>query len=166
MCYAVSMKKSKRDQKVYHSAWYQAHKDDPGYKERAKAYRLVHRDKINLESANWKETHTQSHLLSNAKYRAKRKGLEFNLEITDMVIPEYCPYLGIKLTSDKLKGHLDSHMSVDRIDPTKGYIKGNIEIISYRANTMKQNASKEQLIMFAENVLRKFKENNNEGGVC
>lgn len=138
--------------------YYQENKNNPKTKEAIKLYRQKHRDRINKNSANWKEVNYQKHLLSSAKYRAKRKGLEFNLELSDIIIPDKCPYLETVLTSEKLKGHRDSHMSVDRIDNSKGYIKGNIEIISYKANVMKHNASKEQLITFALNVLRKFKD--------
>ena len=148
--------KSESELKAYRHQWYLEHKDAPAFKERAKQYRLINKDKRNKSSAHWKEVNSQSHLWSSAKYRAKRKGLEFNLEVSDIVIPEKCPYLGLTLTSDKLKGHLDTHMSVDRIDSAKGYVKGNVEVISYRANAMKQNASREQLITFAKSVLKKF----------
>jgi hypothetical protein len=148
--------KTKEEFKEYRHTWYLAHKDSPAFKQRALNYRAKYRDRYNLKSANWKEIHAQTHLWSSAKYRATKKGLEFNIEISDIIIPEYCPYLGVKLTSHKLRGHLDSHMSVDRIDSSKGYIKGNIEVISYRANVMKNNATKEQLISFSKNVLKKF----------
>ena len=148
--------KTKEYYKEYGHNWYENNKNSPAYKKRALAYRQKYRDRYNMNNAEWKESHAQSHLWSNAKYRAKKVGLEFNIEISDIIIPEFCPYLGIKLTSHKLKGHLDSHMSLDRIDSSKGYIKGNVEVISYKANAMKQNATSQQLITFSINVLKKF----------
>jgi hypothetical protein len=47
--------------------------------------------------------------------------------------------------------------SLDRIVPSKGYTKDNVEVISQLANTMKNNASPELLINFAEEVLRRHK---------
>jgi hypothetical protein len=49
--------------------------------------------------------------------------------------------------------------SVDRIDPTKGYTKDNVQVISNLANAMKQNATKEELIVFAKWVLKTYGEN-------
>jgi hypothetical protein len=36
-------------------------------------------------------------LIRCARLRARDKGLEFNLEVSDIVVPEYCPVLGIKV---------------------------------------------------------------------
>ena len=109
-----------------------------------------------LNKQRWKEEHPEKYLLSNAKYRSTKENIDFNLDITEIIVPIYCPYLKIKLTSKKGTGYLDNLMSIDRINPKKGYIKGNIEIISYKANRMKNNASREELLIFANSVLKKY----------
>jgi hypothetical protein len=87
-----------------------------------------------------------------AKESAKMRGREFNIEISDIVIPKKCPYLEIDL--DFFSHNSPEYYSIDRIDSSKGYVKGNIQIISRLANTMKNNATKEQLITFANNILK------------
>jgi len=144
-----------KNRKEYLRAWYQKHKDDPDFKAKTAKYRQKHRLRYNKQKRLWKQNNPQKNIWSNAKYRAKRVGLKFNIEISDIIIPKRCPYLGVILTSEKLKGHLDTHMSLDRIDSTKGYIKGNVEVISYKANMMKQDATWKQLITFAQNILKR-----------
>jgi hypothetical protein len=82
----------------------------------------------------------------SAKKRAKLKGLDFNIEVEDIPeIPKYCPVLEIEIKSNTTNVPLDSSPSIDRIDSSKGYIKGNIRIISNRANRIKSDATIEEL---------------------
>jgi hypothetical protein len=85
---------------------------------------------------------------------AKRKNLEFDLTLQDLVVPEFCPYLGIRLTQVVGNGVVWDNVSVDRIDSSKGYVKGNVQIMSRKANSMKNMATVEELVVFAKNVLR------------
>ena len=64
-----------------------------------------------------------------------------------MQIPEVCPVLGIPVNRGGVgkKGGRPDSPSMDRIDPTKGYIKGNVRVISNRANTLKCNATVAEL---------------------
>ena len=78
------------------------------------------------------------------KRNAKLRGLEFNITPDDLIIPDFCPILGIKLYWTKGIA-TNSTPSIDRIDPSKGYIKGNVQVISMRANTLKNNATVEEL---------------------
>jgi hypothetical protein len=75
-------------------------------------------------------------LLWSAKARALRENLPFDLEESDTAVPNLCPVLGIPLLFAD-RGRSDNTPSVDRLDPTLGYVKGNIAVISWRANRMK-----------------------------
>lgn len=89
----------------------------------------------------------------SAYNRAKTKGIEFNIEESDIIIPERCPLLDIPLEFGT-KADYNASPSLDRIDNTKGYIKGNIWVISKKANTMKNSATLEELYTFCTNILR------------
>jgi len=96
-------------------------------------------------------------MLWAARRRAKVKGLPFDITEEDIVIPTHCPYTGIELSTHVPRGHSrETIMSLDRIVPELGYIKGNIEVISHLANTMKSNATVEQLQSFAKKVLSRW----------
>lgn len=83
-------------------------------------------------------------MYNRAKQRAKEKNLEFNINISDIIIPEFCPALGVPLI--RAKGKPDNNSpTLDRIDNSKGYVKGNIQVISHRANTLKSNGSLHEL---------------------
>ena len=95
---------------------------------------------------NWKKEHKEfynphyiaARHLNTVRTRAKKKGRDFNLTLEDMVIPSNCKICGTELKRNKL--HAQSNTpSVDRIDNSLGYIKGNVAIICYRCNTIKGN---------------------------
>jgi len=106
------------------------------------------------KSIKWREDNYERWMLMNIRSSAKKRNLEFNLKQTDIIIPEFCIYLGIKIEINIGKGKCSNSPSIDRIDNTKGYISGNIQIISDLANTMKRNATIDELITFSESVIR------------
>lgn len=98
-----------------------------------------------------RKTSTEVYMFRGAKKRAKSSGIPFSLEIEDIVIPETCPVFGFPLVKN-LGGNGPSNLSpsLDRIIPELGYVKGNVQVISYLANKMKSNATQEQLSLFAK----------------
>lgn len=92
-----------------------------------------------------------------AKSRAKRAGIPFNLDFEDIVIPSHCPLLGIPLERRK-KSVWKGSPSLDRIVPSRGYVKGNVWVISHRANSMKSDFSVDQLKRFVQALEQKEKE--------
>lgn len=101
-----------------------------------------------------KSTAPEAKMLQRAKERAKKFNLEFNLELSDIIIPTHCPALGCELVVSKGRsGGSPESPALDRIDNTKGYIKGNVMVMSHLANQMKASANPEQLIKFAHWIL-------------
>lgn len=101
---------------------------------------------VNLRAARPEHT-----LLVDARSRAKKRGLPFNIELSDVVIPPHCPALGIPLVRNTGgAGWRSGSPSLDRIIPELGYVKGNVIVVSWRTNQIKNNATVHELIRIAE----------------
>lgn len=87
-------------------------------------------------------------------------GFNFNLEHSDIVIPTHCPLLGIELTTDPKDKDKPNYYTGDRIDSSKGLVKGNIQVISMKANKIKNKATENELLQFATNALKLFGNEN------
>lgn len=98
---------------------------DKTYREDPKAYWRQHRS-----------NNPVSYLLNQARYRAKKIGLEFDIELSELEVPERCPVFDIPLFYSPGKRTPNSY-SLDRWDNTKGYVRGNVRIISWKANQYK-----------------------------
>lgn len=127
-------------------------KDPIKAKQYSRTYYLKNTDKVKAKVRECKLANPAKYMWSQAKARAKEKGLEFNIEISDIEIPEFCPVFGIKL---EIGGHgrgwkNDQSPTLDRIDNTKGYIKGNILVISWKANRLKSNSTQEERQILAD----------------
>ena len=91
----------------------------------------------------------ESIILKSAKKRAVKNNLPFDLCIDDIVIPLFCPVLGVTLNKNN-KGTCYDSPSLDRFVPSKGYVKDNVNIISMRANFIKNNASYDEVKKISE----------------
>jgi len=99
-------------------------------------------------------------MITNARARANKKGLIFDIDhnYVRSIIPSHCPVFGTQLEWSAHRGNgrlpLPNSPSLDRIDPSKGYVKGNVWIVSNRANSIKNDASHEELKLVTEAVGR------------
>lgn len=124
---------------------------------KSKEFYAKNKDILLTRTKKYRENNYEASMFSNLKSRCKTRNIEITIDISDIVIPEFCPYLGCKLTTIQGQGRVWSNASIDRINPSKGYVKGNIQVISMKANVMKSHATEEELIIFAENILKLHK---------
>ena len=92
-------------------------------------------------------------LFVRARDRARGTGLEFNIERSDIFVPDCCPILR---TPFEYNTYYTA--SIDRIDSGMGYVKRNVQVISHKANAMKNSASREELLMFAEWIRKTYEQ--------
>lgn len=97
-----------------------------------------------LKNRNQYMKHLVKKMYDSAKSRAKKKNLPFDISHSDIIIPEYCPVLGIKL-EPQVGIVKNCSPSLDKIIPSLGYVRGNIIVVSLRANLVKNDASIEEL---------------------
>lgn len=115
-----------------------------------RAWRDANRDHLSAYRTNYNaqyyRTHYVARLLANARMRAARFGVPFDLESSDIFIPEFCPVLGIKMEIGAGgRGFQPCSPNLDRIVPSLGYVRGNVAVISGRANKIKSNATAAEL---------------------
>ena len=86
-------------------------------------------------------------MIASAKARAKKRGIPFNITVEDIVIPDVCPVLGIELEFNRggRGASRDTSPSLDKVVPALGYVKGNVLIVSNRANRIKSDATVPEL---------------------
>lgn len=168
ICYACKRIKDRE--------YYERKKNDPEFHEKMLAsgrrYKAENKEKVKAawteynsrpevieRKAEWHQENQRKRsiptriqdMVTRAKNRALEKGVPFSLTREDIEYVETCPLLEIPLNWEG--GPRDKNTpSLDRIIPEKGYVKGNVRIISNLANMMKSYANSEEIKLFTKNI--------------
>lgn len=112
-------------------------------KEKFNAYRREYGKQRRSDRATWGKM-----AINWLRSRVAKTGMELTITASDLVVPELCPALGTPIV---LGGGKNSQNcpSVDRVDNSKGYVQGNVEIISGRANRIKYDATANEIYKVA-----------------
>lgn len=142
----------------YHKKWWAKNKHkyknretkrtDPDYQ---KNWYLKNKERKANEAKEERRNNPEKALYKSCKYSSKRRGIDFDLELSDIIIPDICPIL-----KKPLKPLTRYAPTVDRIDNSLGYVKGNVWVISRKANTMKLDADSQELKLFADWVINNY----------
>lgn len=100
--------------------------------------------------------------LTHAKHRAKKKGFDFDVDKSTIKIPDFCPVLGLPLIYGTRRRQSETRTvenipTLDRHNNDLGYVTGNVRVISARANSLKSNATIEEI-----ELLLKYMKGKNE----
>jgi hypothetical protein len=128
------------------------------YKSMGRDYECIECKKNTTKTENhrkykkeYKQNNPEKVLLSLAKSRAIRDNIPFDITIEDIVIPEVCPVLGIPMFRGNGKP-CNNSPSLDKIIPEKGYVKGNVRVISHRANALKGDGTAEEHLRISKYI--------------
>lgn len=133
---------TRSDNRLKYQSW--CKECSKNYKTAAVRHKQRHKniEKYNEQKRASRKRNPITYMLKAARKRARFLGLEYNLNNSDISIPKYCPVLGIELVVGG--PNKDFSPSLDRIDNNKGYIKGNVIVVSYRCNRIKNNSNEEE----------------------
>lgn len=121
---------------------------------RSRKWAQGHPDAV-LQKRNIESQDLQRRIHYRVKSRAKKFGTPFDLDFDDIVVPTHCPILGMPLNFNQgRKGYHADSPSLDKIKPSGGYLKGNVRVISARANLLKNDATVEELELILEDLKR------------
>jgi hypothetical protein len=113
-------------------------------REQQRKYKADHKEYFDEKRKQHVAENPEKYVVYEARKRAKKFGLECTITPEDIVIPEFCPILGLKLERGKVDKNRDNTPSLDRIVPEIGYIPSNIAVMSYRANRIKNNGTSDE----------------------
>lgn len=142
------------DRKAYAREYYRKQRAEnrDEYNAYLRDWRSERRQIVNEQARSRYYKDAAKTLYDNARRRSTKKGLEFSISIEDIEIPALCPVFGIEFEYRGKKGMQSYAPSLDRIDSTKGYVKGNIRVMCTRANVLKNVMTKEECQMLVDNA--------------
>jgi hypothetical protein len=118
------------------------------YQGYTKAWKKALRDGAN--SGDIEKTQKYIHLM--VRTRARKTGVEYTLLQEDIPVVYKCPVFGYDLMAHEGSPQNNS-FSLDKIDPKKGYVKGNVQVVSFRANNLKNSLRPEEAMAFVKWIL-------------
>jgi hypothetical protein len=130
------------------------------HKEMIRAWNKANPERCKAASNRSYQKLYERKMVERARARSKRKGLDCTITTDDVSIPTHCPILGIELAANFGAGRGKASAaspSLDRIDNTKGYVPGNVQVISKQANAAKSDLTPEQLLLFADWIYAAFR---------
>src|SRR5580692_6046027 len=129
--------------RITDKAWYERNKEERN--RYATEWRKNNREKDRaIRKRKYAKRTSEQRLLRNAKHSAWLRGTTVSITLEDIIIPDVCPVLGIPLFRQGGTRTANSP-SLDRLDNTKGYVKGNVWVISWRANKLKGESTLAEL---------------------
>lgn len=95
-------------------------------------------------------------MVARSRKGAMTRGLEFTITAKDITpLPTHCPVLGTALDyAATTSTPPENTPSIDRMDSSKGYVAGNVAVISKRANLLKNDATIEEMTALLRYMLR------------
>ena len=133
----AKQRKWRREHRAKFLSMHAASRARPAYKEREKE-----------RARNARRINPLKFLAQGARRRARELGLACDIDATYLqnIWTGQCPILHVPLMIGKKRGTISelNLASLDRLDNTKGYIKGNVHFVSFRANNIKSNARFEE----------------------
>jgi len=134
-------------------AYYEANKEKLAAQQ--KAYREANKEKLSAQEKAYREANKEKYMLHTVRKRAKENNIPFNLteDYLKSIYPSdmICPVLGFEMSVGvDENGWTDTSPSLDRIIPEKGYVQGNVVVVSMRANSIKTNATPEEIRKVAD----------------
>jgi hypothetical protein len=133
--------KSREEIREYDRTIYAKHR--PQIRQRQKNYYAENSEKVMAQQRQALKDNPAKGLLKLAKQRCKKSGVVCTITEKDIVIPEFCPILGVKLEFGDMATR-DNSPSLDRVQSELGYIPGNVAVISFKANRIKNHGTAEQ----------------------
>lgn len=122
-------------------------------KNRDRTYHAANRGQRNEDARDRYRANFKRTMWRNAQKRARQGGYPCTITIDDIVIPEFCPLLGLRIVTGS--GLSAASPSLDKITPSLGYVPGNVWVISWRANMLKNDATLQELELLVANLKNK-----------
>ncbi len=95
--------------------------------------------------AGWRDRNPLKSMIINSRARAKRLDIYFNIGESDVVFTTECPCCGDPLDFSRKQKICAQSPTLDRLNPGEGYIAGNVSMICWACNHVKNATTLERI---------------------